>query len=97
MPYHTPDHLARTIIPLEYRTEAADAALHYANTLVQSALAAYNHAKLNTQANRDAQEPKLAFAGQAFIDAYMAEKDALDALNKQTSRIATVLIREFSK
>lgn len=90
---NTPDHLSHQGVPLEYRTDAANAALRYANSLIQSAIAAYTHEKLNTEVNRRNSDQKLNFARDGFIAAYMDEKEALEALNAHANRIASVRLR----
>lgn len=82
------DAMSNNFLPLEQRTQAADAALAYANSLVRSAVAGYRHERLNTESNRADDSLLLRAARDEFISAFMAEKDALQALNGATNRLA---------
>lgn len=86
------DALSNAKLPLEPRTEAANAALAYANALARSALAAYNHSRLNTESNRADDSLPLRAARDEFISAFMAEKDALNTLNACANRLASIQI-----
>lgn len=82
------DALSNDKLPLGQRTETANAALAYANALVRSAVAAYNHSRLNTESNRADDSLLLRAARDEFIAAFMAEKDALHTLNGCANRLA---------
>lgn len=87
------DALSNQSLPLPQRTDAANAALAYANSLVRSAVAGYRHERLNTESNRADDSLLLRAARDEFIAAFMAEKDALHALNSAANRLATSVIR----
>lgn len=87
------DALSNNFLPLEQRTQAADAAIAYANALVRSAVAAYQHSLVNSENNREKYQQLVNRAGDEFIAAFMAEKDALHNLGSATNRLATAVIR----